>query len=418
MGERMNDLAINGGEKTVDIPGPHYTWPEINEDTEKAVVKQLHETISIYNKSGIIEDLENKFADLHKMKHSVLFSSGTSAIYAMFVASQLREGDEIICPAYTFYATISPIFFTGAVPVLVDCLEDGNIDPKEITKKITPKTKAIIVTHMWGKPCQMDKIVKIAKENNLLLLEDCSHAHFAKYKGKLVGTFGDISAFSLQGQKTLTGGEGGIFMTNKDDFYYNSLLFGHYNKRCRTEIPSEYPLSKFSTTGMGLKLRIHPVAAAIAYEQLNKIDKILEGRRKIAKIIIDGLKDLPGLKLPELNEEIFPSWYALIIQYNPEELGGLSKEEFYGALVAEGCEELDIPNSTGPLNYYPLFQDPAEIFPKYKDKLGYGSEDFPNATKFYDGALKLPVWHKEEDLEIVRKYIEAFKKVVNYYTHK
>ena len=349
---KVNELAINGGEKTINVPGPHFVWAEITEKTEKAVLKQLHESISIYDKSGIIEKLENRFSKYHKLKHSVLFNSGTSTIHAMFIAAGLGKGDEIICPAYTFHATISPIFFTGAVPVLADCLDSGNINPEEIKKKITSKTKAIIVTHMWGNPCEMNEICKIAKGNNLLLLEDCSHAHFAKFEGKLVGTFGDMSAYSLQGQKTLTGGEGGIFMTNLDKFYYKSLLFGHYNKRCKTEIPKNYSLPKFSVTGMGLKLRIHPLAAAIANEQFDKMKDVIKNRKIIAEKLINGLKNLPGIKIPKISKKSNPTWYAFMMQYNSSELGGLPIEKFYEALIAEGCIELDRPGSTRPLNLH------------------------------------------------------------------
>src|SRR3989344_9387912 len=158
-------LAINGGEKAVNLDRQHYVWPPITERTKKAVLKQLEESISIYDRSGIIERLEDKFAHYHGKNHALLTNSGTSALHSMFVGANLRGGDEVICPAYTFFATVTPLFFTGAIPVLADCKEDGNIDPDDIEKRITENTKGIIVTHMWGIPCDMDPILEIARKN-------------------------------------------------------------------------------------------------------------------------------------------------------------------------------------------------------------------------------------------------------------
>ncbi len=410
----MDKLALFGGEKTINLPAPHYKWPAITKKTEEAVLKQLHTSISIYDNSGIIDEFEKKFASKIGMKHALLTNSGTMALFSLFFSAGLKEGDEIICPAYTFHATDSPIFFTGAVPVLADCKEDGNIDPQEIKKKITKKTKAIIITHMWGIPCDMDEIVKIAKENKLLLFEDCSHAHFARYKGKYVGTFGDASVFSLQGQKTLTGGEGGVYVTNNDEMFYKSLLLGHYNKRCKKEIPENNPLHKYFLTGMGLKLRVHPLAVAIALEQMDALSEILKNRAIIAEKLRKEFKDIKGIKLLNI-ENKGPTWYAFTFLYNPEELEGLSLEKFYSALVAEGCVELDHPGSTMPLNLTPLFQDPSKLFPSYKNKMNYHVGDMPNAERFYKLALKLPVWHNLEDIKLVELYIKAFKKVTANY---
>ncbi len=221
---KKSKLAILGGSKTIKKKTPHFIWPPIDKEIDCSVIKQLHETISIYNKSGIFKEFEDAFAKYHKRKYALLCSSGTLAIHSMFVAAEFKEGDEVICPVYTFFATVTPLLFTGAKPVLCDIDENGNIDPQEIKKKITPKTKGVIITHMWGIPCKMDEIVKICKENNLLLLEDCSHAHGARYKNKIVGSFGDLAAWSLQGPKNVSGGEGRILLTNNKEFYYRALL--------------------------------------------------------------------------------------------------------------------------------------------------------------------------------------------------
>ncbi len=404
-------LAINGGEKTIDIDRPHFIWPPITEKTKDAVLRQLCESISIYNKSGVIERLEGRFSEYFGRKYALLTNSGTNALYSMFVGADLKEGDEVICPSYTFYATVTPLFFTEAVPVLVDSRDDGNIDPYEIERKITENTKAIVVTHMWGLPCDMDSINEIAKKYNLMIFEDGSHAHGATYRNEKVGTFGDASAFSLQAQKSITGGEGGVLLTNNEEIFYRALLLGHYNKRCKQEIPTDHILYQFAVTGMGLKFRIHPIAAAIAEEQFDNLDYILKGRRETAKRMSEELGNLPGIEVPDIADHVEPTWYAFLMQYRPEEIGGLEIGRFYDALLAEGCNELDRPGSTCPLNYHPLFQNPGIIFPRYEGKLRYSRGDFPIAERFHEHSLKLPVWHDPND-PIINLYIEAFKKVI------
>lgn len=411
-------LAILGGHPLIKTKGPHYKWPPIDKQAEKEVINQLRKTISIYDRSSIFKDFEESFAKYHKRKYALLCSSGTLAIHSMFVAVGFKEGDEVICPAYTFFATVTPLLFTGAKPVLADCDENGNIDPDEVLKRVTRKTKAVVVTHMWGVPCQIDKIIEICKKHKLLLIEDCSHAHGAKYKGKAVGSFGDLAAWSLQGPKNITGGEGGILATDDSEYYYKALLLGHYNKRCKQEIPMNHPLAKFSTTGMGLKYRAHPLAVAIAYEIFKKIDKNLKTRSFFANKIIGELKKLRGLKIEDFNSNIQPSWYGLIIKYKTEDLDNLPIEKFYEALKAEGLTEMDIPGSTSPLNLLPLFQKPQILFPAYNDeenKFSYRKGDFPKAEKFYVSAIKMPVWAFKNDKKIVELYIKGIKKVVSNY---
>jgi len=414
--KRNEKLAIKGGTKTLTLKGPHYIWPPITKATEQAVLKQLRTSISIYNRSGVFEKFESAFAKYHKRKFALLTSSGTSAIHSMFVAAGFHDGDEVICPAYTFFATVTPLLFTGAKPVLCDCDENGNIDPNEIEKRITSRTKGVIITHMWGIPCQMDKIVEICKKHKLLLLEDCSHAHGARYKNQVVGSFGDMAAWSLQGPKNVSGGEGGILATSNEEFYYRALLLGYYNKRCKQEIPREHLLYHYSTTGMGLKYRAHPLAVALAFETFRKLDTHLAIRDKFARRIINAVKNIPGLAPPQITDQIQPSWYALIFQYRPEKFRGLSIENFFEALQAEGLLEADRPGSTSPLNLLSLFQAPAELFPIYKNNsFSYTKGDFPRAEKFYENAIKFPVWAEQKYASVVASYIRGIQKVSNNY---
>lgn len=415
---KKEKLAILGGPKIIKINPPHFVWPPINREIEKAVIKQLYKSISIYDRSGIFKDFEDAFAKYHRRKYALLCSSGTAAIHSMFVAAGFKEDEEVICPVYTFFATVTPLLFTGAKPVLCDIDGNGNIDPQEIKKKITPKTRGVIVTHMWGIPCEMDEIVKICKENNLILLEDCSHAHGAKYKGKIIGSFGDLSAWSLQGPKNVSGGEGGVLVTNNEEFYYRALLLGHYNKRCKQEIPKNHPFYKYAVTGMGLKYRAHPLAITIAYQIFKNLEKYLRSKRLFANKMIKALKDEPGISLLPafFDSKITPAWYGFVFQYKPAELNNLPIEKFFEALQVEGLSEIDRPGSTCPLNLLPLFENPTELFPAYKKHyFSYKPGDFPKAEKFYQNAIKLPVWTSKNDLKFVNLYIAGIKKVIKNY---
>jgi len=394
-----------------------HVWPHISEKTKKAVIKQLDRgEISIYDRSGIFKEFENKFAYHYGRKYALVISSGTAALHSAMVACKFEPGDEVICPAYTFYATVTPIFQTGAIPILCDSNTDGNIDPDKIEPLITPKTKAVMITHMWGVPCKTDKIVNICKKHNLKLIEDCSHAHGAKFQNQLVGTQGDVAVFSLQGQKIITGGEGGILITDNQEIYYRALLFGHYNKRCKQEIDKNSPYYEYAVTGFGLKLRAHPLAIAIANEQFDHLTKWHKIKNKNAIYLNSLLNDCPFIELPKVTSKIEPSWYAYVIQIDSEKLS-ISTKELCQKLVENGIEDADMPGSTCPLNYLKLFQEPGFLFPQYKNTINYQKGDFPVAEKFFNNAIKFPIdiYETREYKKVLKEYANIIKATINDY---
>lgn len=408
-------LALLGGTPTITMPAPHFSWPPLTEDTTKAVLNQLDEAISVYDRSGIVARLEDALADYFGVRHALLTSSGTAALYSLYAGCRIGPDDEVIVPAYTFFATVTPLLHLGATPVLADCDEHGNLDPRDVARRITERTFAIVVTHLWGTPANMDALRALADEHDLVLLEDASHAHGAQLGGRKVGTFGRGAAFSMNGPKPLSAGEGGFILTDDDEVYRLALLHGQYNKRCRTELPSDYRHYRYAVTGMGLKHRIHPLAAAIALDQLGHLDEYLAGRERIARHLIEQLAELPGIGVPQLPAEARSSWYGLVLQYRGDDLDGLPVGRFYDALHAEGAQEVDRPGSTCPLNLLPLFQEPEPLFPQYAGKFAYKHGDFPRAEEVHRNTLKLPVWHREEDMPLVNQYIEAFRKVTTTY---
>ncbi|KKU60167.1 MAG: putative PLP-dependent enzyme [Parcubacteria group bacterium GW2011_GWA2_47_12] len=420
MKAKKSELAILGGPKTIKEKEPHFFWPPIDKKMEKAVIRQLRGGFFVYGrKRGIFKDFESDFAKYVNRKHALILTSGTLAIRTMFEAAGFKEGDEVICPAYTFFGTVSPLLYTGATPILCDIDENGNIDPEEIKKKITPKTKGVIVTHMWGIPCQMDEIVKICKKNGLLLLEDCSHTHGAKYKGKMAGSFGDLAAWSLGSDKIVTGGEGGILATNNPEFLYRAILFGLYADPCRETIPENHKFYKYATTGMGLKYRASTLAISVAYEMFGRLEKHLKTRKLLVSKLVKALKDEPGISLSTafFDSEIEPSWYAFRFQYNAKGTGNLPIQKFFEALRAEGLSGVDIDlRSKCPLNLLPIFQTPAELFPAYeKHPFSYKPGDFPKAENFYKNTVNVKIGASKNDLKFINLYISGIKKVLRNY---
>ncbi|MDR1334246.1 MAG: DegT/DnrJ/EryC1/StrS family aminotransferase [Holosporaceae bacterium] len=389
----------------------HYVWPRITKEIEDVVVKQLHQGVSIYNRGGIFQEFEDRFSQYHGRKFALLSNSGTNAIFSMLEGIALTKGDEVICPVYTFFATISPIVYTGAVPIFCDCDESGNVTLDEIKKKVTPRTKAVIVTHMWGIPCDMKEIAEFCKSSGIFLLEDCSHAHGASCNGVKVGSFGDASAWSLQGQKIVTGGEGGIMLTDNEEIYYRATLQGHYNKRCRQEIPSSHPLHRFALTGFGLKFRAHPLAIAIANEQFSHLDDWILQKQKYADMFLEAFGHYSFLKMPNFKGKQ-PSWYAFVMQFDESCSNGVSLDAFCNALHKIGLHEVDRPNSTCLLNDLPLFSCLNEAMPRLYEKHELQDQgSFPNADKFYKNAIKLPVWAFEDEATIVDGYIKGIRQI-------
>lgn len=409
-------LAIDGGDPIISRPAPHVVWPPVDSNTALAVVSQLFNEVSIPDRSGVIAELEGRLGQYFGARHAVLTSSGTAALHSAYASLGLLDSDEVIVPAYTFHATATPLFHLRVKPVLVDCDDSGNIDPKAVENAITPATVAIVVTHLWGMPAQVHALAAIADQHGLALVEDGSHAHGATAAGSKVGSFGRVSAFSMNGPKPLSAGEGGFVLTDDDEIYYRVLLHGQYNKRCRTEIPANHPLWRYAVTGTGLKLRIHPLAAALALNQLDRLDERLDGRRRIADHMIETLRQLPGITVPDVPEAAAPSWYALALTYHPDELDGLPVDAVVAALQAEGCLELDQPGSTRPLNDHPLFGEASPLFPLLpEDWPRYRPGQFPDAERLYRNTLKLTVPHDDEDL--ADAYVRAFEKVLSNHRH-
>lgn len=241
--------------------------------------------------------LEQEFAAANGMKHCLATTSGTASLLCCLAALGIGEGDEVIVPGYTFIASISSIMLMGAMPVLAEIDSSLTIDPRDIECKITKRTKAIMPVHMLGNPCDMDAIMAVAGRHGLAVIEDCCQAAGARYKGRPVGTMGDISAFSLNIFKTITSGDGGLVVTNDDRLYERAFGFhdqGHKPNRAGVEVGNR--------SIVGMNFRINELTAAVALAQFRKLPGIigrLHGQKATLKALI---RERKGYSFRTLND--------------------------------------------------------------------------------------------------------------------
>ena len=288
------------------MPGPGSYW--INEEERRNVLEVL--AGGHLSRYGDLNDpkftakvyaLEKEFAEYVGTPYAVATSSGTSALMCSLLAVGLKPGDEVIVPTYTFVATYSAAIFLGLVPVLAEIDESFNIDPADIERCITPKTRAIMPVHMLGNPCQMDAIMAIASKHGLLVIEDACQAAGASYKGRKVGSFGQMGGFSLNVFKTITAGDGGLVAASTEEYY--KLAFGFHDQG---HSPLRAGLEVGRRSLLGLNFRINEVTGAIALAQLRKLDRItatLREKKNRLKTLMAGISGLSFRKLHDVQGE-------------------------------------------------------------------------------------------------------------------
>jgi dTDP-4-amino-4,6-dideoxygalactose transaminase len=410
-------LALFGGPRAVPTP---YTepWPIVTDEEVTAVVDLMRaRELSSPTGSGVIKDFEGAFARYLGVPHALVQNSGTSALHAAYWAVGVGPGDEVIVPTYTWPTTATAAVLANAIPVFCDIdRKTLTISPEDIRRKITPRTKAIAVVHMWGHPGEMDEILSIAREHSLAVIEDASHAHGATYRGRRVGTFGDVACFSLQASKMVIGGEAGIAVTQNPTYFDRMLVLGHMGGRIELDaITGTY--APYAHTGFGPKYRAHPLAVAIANVQLRHLDEWIGSRRKNLDYLTAGLAGLPGIEPPYTAPHVTRgAWYGYRVLFDPAALGGMSLERFIAALRAEGVDAS--PERYWLLHAEPLFQG-ADLYERtcgYRWPFARWSRsaprpgDFPVAEEVFPRLFALPTF-TAPCKEVLDQYAAAFRKV-------
>ena len=261
------------------------------------------------------EELEKMFVDMFHVNYAVSISNCTDALHLCCLVSGVGPGDEVICPSLTFAASANCIRYAGATPVFCDIEgpEHINIDPKEIEKKITDKTKAILVVHMAGFPCKMDEIMAIAQKHNLKVIEDACHGPLSEYKGKKLGTIGDCAAFSFFSNKNISTGEGGMFISNNKEMADKARLLRSHGMTTMSYQRAGGHATAYDIVELGYNFRLDDIHAAIAIEQLKKLPGDLEQRIAVRKRYIELLSKVENVMVPFADNTEFTSNYIMPI---------------------------------------------------------------------------------------------------------
>jgi len=334
--------------------------PFIGEEEIQAVKEVLESGMLVQGEK--VEKFENEFAKYIGCKYGIAISSGTTALQVGLKALGISKGDEVITTPFSFIATANSILYVGGKPVFADINpETFNIDPEKIEEKITNKTKAVLIVHLFGNPCEMDEIMKICKEHDLFLIEDACQAHGAEYKGKKVGSFGDLSCFSFYATKNMTTGEGGTILTNNEEIAEKAKLLRNHGQ----EKTYEHKI-------LGFNYRMSDIQAAIGLVQLKKLEEMNKKRMENAKIFNENLSKISWLKIPfiEKNKKhVFHQYTIKVLNGKRDYVLNKLNERGVGAKV-----------------YYPK---PIHLQLVYK-KLGY-NENLPVSEEIAKQVLSLPV---------------------------
>ena len=335
-------------------------------------------------------EFEAAFARYVGAANTVALNSCTAALHLALVAVGIREGDEVILPTMTFAASGEVIFYLGARPVLVDCLPNSfQLDPEQVAGKITSQTRAILPVHFAGAPCDLDPICDLARRHNLKVIEDAAHALPTRYKGRMVGTFGDITCFSFYATKTLTTGEGGMVATENPDYTENIRRLSLHGiskdawKRYSAEGSWRYDILE-----VGYKYNMTDLQAALGLTQLAKCDSMLARRAYIANCYNHLLESLDGFTTLPAPADIEHAWHLYIVQVSHEALT-INRDR-----VVEELKNRGIGTS---VHFIPL-----HLHPLYQTKLGYRSGDFPNAEERFSRAISLPIYAAMSEADISR----------------
>jgi UDP-4-amino-4,6-dideoxy-N-acetyl-beta-L-altrosamine transaminase len=373
-----------------------FALPDIGEEEIEEVAQAL--------RSGWIttgprtKEFERRVGEYLGAKHAIAVNSCTGALHVALAALGIGPGDEVITSPLTFCSTANVILHLGATPVFADIGEDYNIDPAEIERRITPRTRAILPVHYSGQPCKMDRILACARAHGLPVVEDAAHAIGAKYRERMIGTVGDVTAFSFYAIKNMTTAEGGMIATENEELAEKMRMLTLHGiskdawKRY-TSAGSWY----YEVVFPGFKYNMTDVQAALGLHQLAKLEGFLEARCRYVAAYNEAFGEMPEIQTPILNPDVRHVWHLYVIQLDLDRLT-IDRAQFIEALRAE--------NIGTSVHFIPV-----HLHPYYRDTFGFKRGDYPRAEHVYDRILSLPLYPKmtEQDVEDV---IGAVSRVV------
>ena len=323
-----------------------------------------------------IDAIEEKFAAYIGVKHGIATTSGTTSLHLACRTVGVGSGDEVIVPDMTIISVSNAVFLSGGRPVFADVDKDTwCLDPKEVEKRVTKKTKAIIAVHAYGHPVDMDEILRIAKKHNLSVIEDVAVGLGGKYKNKNLGSIGDIACFSFYSNKMINIGEGGMVVTNNDTLGKRAAML-------KNLAFSEDPMERFIHKEIGFNYRMKNLDAAIALAQLEQIDKFVNSRIRNAKLYLEKLKDIPGITLPVEREWAKNCYWMFGIVVNEKEFGVSSFDLMKYLLDGDKVK----PRIETRKFFYPLHKQPAPEYQALKEP----DDLFPVSNRLWEEGMYLP----------------------------
>jgi perosamine synthetase len=392
-------LAIHGGSPVRASLLP-YGRQSVDEADIAAVVEVLR---SDWLTTGPkVAEFEQAFAARVGAAHAVSFTSGTAALHAAAFAAGLKAGDEAITTPMTFAATANCVLYQGAAPVFADVSADTlNLDPEQIEKKISPRTKAILPVDYAGHPAELTPIIETARRHGLVVIEDACHALGAEYDGRRVGSIADMTVFSFHPVKHITTGEGGMVATNNPQFAETLRRFRNHGISSDARQRQNAGQWHYEMVLLGFNYRLPDIVCALGIQQLKKLDANLARRREIAALYTAAFRDVSGVIPPVVRPEANPAWHLYPIRLDPEKLSA-DRAQIFRALRAE--------NIGVNVHYIPV-----HLHPYYRERFGYKGGEFPVAEDAYSRLISLPMFHGMSDQD-VKDVIAAITKVFSTYS--
>ncbi|HJO18369.1 MAG TPA: UDP-4-amino-4,6-dideoxy-N-acetyl-beta-L-altrosamine transaminase [Vicinamibacterales bacterium] len=345
-----------------------------------------------------VAEFEEAIADYVDARHAVSFSSGTAALHAAVLAAGLKPGDEAITTPLTFCATANAALYGGGTPVFADVRDETlTIDPKEVERRITPRTKALLPVDYAGQPADLDALLALADRHELLVIEDAAHALGAKYRSRMVGSISHMSVFSFHAVKHLTTGEGGMVTTNNSDFAQRLREVRNHGIDSDARARQAAGHWHYEMTTLGFNYRLTDIACALGLAQLPRLSANLARRRAIAVRYGKALATVPSLTLPIVAADVTSAWHLYPVRVD----ASIDRAEVFNALRAEGLG----------VNVHYI---PVHLHPYYRSRFGYRGGEFPIAETASGRLISLPMFHGMTD-EDVDDVIFAVEKVMNYF---
>jgi len=409
-------LAINGGPRSVP-EGLEQAWPPITEEDRQAVLAVMDSGHLHGTGAPQALALQEEWAEYVGAKYCLVTNSGTSALHMAMAAAGVEPGDEVIVPAYTYWATAAAVLHHNAIPVFVDIeLETFCLDPALIEEKISEHTRAIMPVHVHGMPADMDAINAIARKHSLVVIEDAAQAHGAEHKGRKVGTLGDGAGFSLNRSKNLTACEGGLYTTDDEAAYEYARLMREFGEVIVPGRPREY-----NAYALGWMYRSIEFANAFARSQLRRLDEYNAQREEMAGYLNRALARIPGTEPVACPTERKPVYWTYVLELRPDQLGldcspRVFREAAEAALQAEGVEVGQWQRMPVPAqDVFQAGKGYGKGCPwtcRFGRQVEYRGEDYPRTLEFLDRHTCLRGVYPPNGRELMEHYVRGFEKVM------